>query len=85
MKRTHGGTELIFNLKTEGSLDHLLGNDYRQKEKGMWATSSKKCTQRALFKIEDVHGTIAPASSPSLEGDHLERDLTPLLNEHGYR
>ena len=34
----------FFDLKTEGSSDYFLGNDYRQKENGMWATSSKKCT-----------------------------------------
>ena len=51
----------------------------------MWETSSKKCTQRALSKIEDVCGALALGSSPSVEGDHLEIDLIPLLNEQIHR
>ena len=56
-----------------------------KKEKGMWATSSKKCMQSALSKTENFCVTLASASSPSVEGDHPETDLTPLLNGQGHR
>ena len=41
--------------------------------------------QRDLSNTEDVHGAIAPASSPSVEGCRPEIDPTPLLNEEGHR
>ena len=51
----------------------------------MWETSSKKCVQRSLSKIEDIHGTLDIASFPSVEGDYPESDPTPLLDEQDHR
>ena len=75
----------FFKLKSKGPLDYFLGNDYRIKENGMWATSSKKYIHHAIPKVEDIYGVLAPASSPAVKSDYPELDLTPLLNTRGYR
>jgi hypothetical protein len=75
----------VYAVKSIGTPEYYIGNDYRQDKHGRWMVGFKKYLNQAISRVELIFGLLRPHTNLLETGDHPEMGESGLLgdDDHG--